>query len=525
MPQQVQPAQPSAPAFGGLPKPGMNINPAAASRPQFNPNGPTAGTAAIQAPVNRPAAPRAYNVAPSAVSSRAANGDAVLNGTGSKSVLHQLNANRASMGALNRRAIPSGAVTSHANGFVTVQAAGGRQYDLRPDGRLASFSSQGRKAEFRSNGQLGVLHTTNMDMVRGVHGERTITVRGPDNSLIVSTGLHSGYVQKQILIQGQPYQQRTVVQNGVVQTRIYSVAVYHGVEMPHYVPAYRFAPAFYGWAFYPWAAPVRYAWDWQSAPWYGQYATYYTPAPAYPAPSMWLTDYYLSQTMANGYQVQMDAAQAPANADLDPSALDHDTYSSDAYAQVITPITPQLKMELSEQVRQQVAAENVASRNPQDATNADSLDRVLVPNHLFVVDQSLSVATAGQQQCGLSAGNVLRLTAVPAADSLSANMVVASSRQSECPAGQQVTVSLVDLQEMQNNLRIQLDAGLLALRAGQGQGGLPKAPKSAIEAPPRPIEELPEGDADALAQLDSAQQQADSEEAQVTAAAFQGNGS
>ena len=429
------------------------------------------------------------------------------------------------MGALNQRPIPSGAVTSHANGFVTVQAAGGRQYDLRPDGRLASFSSQGRKAEFRSNGQLGALHTANMDMVRGVHGERTITVRGPDNSLIVSTGPHSGYVQKQVLIQGQPYQQRTFVMNGVVQTRIYSVTVYHGVEMPHYVPAYRFAPAFYGWAFYPWAIPVRYSWGWQSAPWYAENSTYYSPAPAYPAPSMWLTDYYLSQTMANAYQVQADSAQAPGSADLDPSALDHDTYSSDAYAQVTTPITPQLKMELSEQVRQQISAENVAAQNPQEAANADSLDRVLVPNHLFVVDQSLNVATASQQNCSLSAGNVLRLIATPDQSALSATMIVTSSRQSECPAGQQVTVSLVDLQEMQNSFRTQLDAGLVALRSGQGQGGLPRAPKSAIEAPPRPIDDLPEGDADALAQLSSAQQQADSEEAKMTAAAFPGNGS
>lgn len=485
---------------------------------------PTAVPNAAPAVRNVPQPKAAYSVPPAAVSSRGANGDAALNSAGSSSVLRQLNANRASMGARNQQPIPAGDVISHANGSVTVQASGDRQYELSADGHLASFSSQGRKAEFRSDGQIGALHTANMDVVHGIHGERTVTVRGPNNTLIVSTGAHSGYVQKQILIQGRPYQQRTFVQNGIVQTRLYAMAPYHDVDMPHYVPQTSFAPAFYNWAFFPWPEPVRYAWGWQAEPWYGEYATYYLASPAYATPSVWLTDFTMSQTMASGYQAEMNAKQAPGYAELDPSTLNRDTNSSDVYAQVATPITPFLKMQLNRQVWQQISVENGIAQNPQALASADSPDRVLVPNRLFVVDQSLYVTTTSQQNCSLSAGSVLRLMAAPDQSASSATLLVAASRQSECPAGQQVVVSLLNLQEMQNSFRAQLNAGLMALHSGQGQSGLPNAPKSAIEAPPRPIEHMPDADAAALAQLDNVQQQANNEETQVKAAAFQEHG-
>ena len=148
----------------------------------------------------------------------------------------------------------------------------------------------------------------------------------------------------------------------------------------------------------------------------------------------------------------------------------------------------------------------------------------MVPDHLFVVDHTLNVATEDQQMCSLSAGNVVRLVAAPQNGSQTADLNVAGSRQSDCPAGVQVTVSIQDLQDMQNSFRAKLDAGLQTLRAKQGQNGLPAAPKSAIAPPPRPAEEVPADSTDVQGAIRSAQQDANQTESQTVKLAFPSNG-
>jgi hypothetical protein len=110
--------------------------------------------------------------------------------------------------------------------------------------------------------------------------------------------------------------------------------------------------------------------------------------------------------------------------------------------------------------------------------------------------------------------------AVPPPDSVTADLLVVSSRKGDCPAGITVSVPLGDLQEMQNNFRAQLDSGLQALRDQQGKGGLPGAPMSAIAPPPRPVDEPPAGNINVQAQLDAQQQQANQAESTVTQSAF-----
>jgi hypothetical protein len=138
------------------------------------------------------------------------------------------------------------------------------------------------------------------------------------------------------------------------------------------------------------------------------------------------------------------------------------------------------------------------------------------------VSQPLNIFTADSQSCALEAGNVLRLVAAPAADAAAADLTVVSSRRGDCPAGVQVTISLQDLEEMQNNFRAQLDSGLQTLHSRQGQGGLPAAPYSAISPPPKPAGELPADTQNVQVQLDTQQRLASQAEQGVAQTAFAG---
>ena len=85
---------------------------------------------------------------------------------------------------------------------------------------------------------------------------------------------------------------------------------------------------------------------------------------------------------------------------------------------------------------------------------------------------------------------------------------------------------LQDLQEMDNNLRVQMDNAIAKLHSDQGQGGLPAAPQSAIASPPRQAIDgattTPEPGVSAM--LDQEQQQASLAETGVVQAAFASNG-
>jgi hypothetical protein len=458
-----------------------------------------------------------YTVTPSSVSSKNAKGDSVLTSEGSNSVLHQINVNRANLTGVNKKPIPSGQVTSHANGSLTVAGSGGRVYNVRPNGTLASFRGSGKSVTFNSKGGVSSVHTASMDVSRNALGQRTVVVRRPDKSVVVSTGSHSGYVQKTVVGRGgRTLIQRTYMVNGVRSTQLYNTYSFNGMTLNHYVPAFYYDPAFYGWAYYPWAAPIGYDWGWAGSPWYGYYNSYFSPWQTYPSPAYWLTDYFLGQTLSDAYQASLQNGQT---IDADQGGGDQDS-SDGTYAQDTTAITPDLKQAIAEEVQQQLAYENAAAAKPLEAANLDSLPQVLDPNHLFVVDRGLNIATADQQLCGLSAGDVLRLVATPQSDSQTAELTVAASRQSDCPAGAEVTVSLQDLENMQDNLRAKIDAGLQNLRTNQGHNGLPPAPKSAIAPPPRPSEDVPADTTNVQAALSAAQQDANQTESQAVKLVF-----
>jgi hypothetical protein len=460
-----------------------------------------------------------YNI-PSSPSGRPGTGASTLSPSGSQSVLHQVNTARGGLGGVNNRPIPAGQVVVHPNQSLTVNASNGRNYNLRPNGTLASYSGHGQAATFRGNGHLASVHTSNMDIARGPHGQRAIISQRPGGKL-VSTGKNRGYFEHPVSYHGHNYTQRSYVRGDHHFTRDYVGYRYHGMMLNHYVPHATYAPAFYGWAYYPWGAPAPYGWGWAGSPWYDFYAGFFSPWDSYPDGASWLTDFLLGQTMQDGYpaEAQTGGAGQPddGNGPQDAGAQLADDQTS---APADTPITPDIKQLIAAEVKQQLAFENAAAAKPDQAPALDGLPQVLVPNHLFVVDQVQNVSTTDGQQCALSVGDVIKLTAAPPDGAATADLTVLSSRKADCAAGLNVTVPLESLQEMQNNFRAQLDSGLQALRDQQGKGGLPAAPMAAITPPPVPADEPPADTENVQADLSAQQQQADQTESSVTQTAF-----
>ncbi len=500
---------------------------------------------------NKKAAPSARNSTPRPTSpsiAKPASGAVSRSSTGtltaseSQARIQQLNSARSNLSGINRRPLPAGELTVHANGRMTLKAEGGRQYGLRSNGTIASYSDREKMVGFDKRGRVSQIHTAKMDIHHGAHGQRTIISRRADGSKVVSTGRHSGYVERSVVMNNRTYVQRTTIINHGVYTRTFLANGFGGVAL---VPPVFFAPGFYGWAYYPWAAPVGFAWGWAGAPWYAGigYAgpnPYFAASPIYPSAAFWLTDHMIGETLATAYQLHQDAAgsddmldddsaatdsnDADSSANLDsdgssaPRAAQQETLRADAN----TPITPELKAEIAEEVRQELASDNAEAANPSQAS-FDVLPSVLSkPNHVFVVSSDLDVTTTDQQLCALQAGDMLQLMSPAAGDSSFVQLRVATSKRMDCPAGVLVNVSLPDIQEMQNNFQAHVEAGLSMLQRSQGHDGLPSAPPDAVAAPPRPAVTglAPVSATDSSALLDQAREQADQAEAQAASDSF-----
>lgn len=252
--------------------------------------------------------------------------------------------------------------------------------------------------------------------------------------------------------------------NGVAYARVYRPYEFRGVSLAVYAPGVFYAPAFYGWVYNPWITPVAYPWGWAGNPWFAYYGTYFTPYPVYANASLWLTDYLVSQSLQAAYQERAaESAAAPAT---------------------FTPMTPEVKQAISEEVRRQVALENSeAAAGPQAPPDPGSsgIARMLDDNtrHVFVVDQPLDLqSNAGE--CAVTQGDVLQLAPGTAPGATSASLVVLASKGQDCRRGATVEAGVADLQEMQNHMRETIDRGLEDLQKKQGQNGLPAAPAPAV---------------------------------------------
>src|SRR3984885_6946418 len=389
-------------------------------------------------------------------------------------------------------------------------AAGGRP---APAGTKTARAASGSEVRTRANGSRADVHDAKrgMDVHHGLNGSRSVRVERADHSRIVAERGGRGYVQHPYGFRGHDYGHRTYYEHGRAYDRFYRGYYYHGVYAEMYAPSFYYAPAFYGWAYNPWAVPFAYgvgAWGWGAAPWYGFYGGFFTPYPVYASASLWLTDYMISQSLAASYQAAADA-NAQAQALANPA-----------------PLTPQVKDLISAEVQRQIALENAeaATAKTGEADPASSgIQRMLTDNvqHVFVVGKDLDVVDAAGTECAVSEGDALQLTGqtAPNADSVTL-AVLASKGGKECTKGDTVSVTLADLQDMQNHMRETISAGMGELQAKQGKGGLPALPPSANAPPVKSAlaMDAPPPDATAATQINQSWGEADKAETEVAAA-------
>jgi len=335
---------------------------------------------------------------------------------------------------------------------------------------------------------------------------------------IVATGRNTGYVQRNYVVRNNTtYVQRTYVVNNVTYTSVYRTTYYGGVAYYEYAPVYYYRPVYYGWAYDPWAEPVVYgpaAWGWVGLPWYGFYGGYFAPEPVYLSASLWLTDYLLAADLQAAYASR---AEARAHATGEEQGQREGGGEQPAAATAgggQTQLTPEVKQMIAEEVKSQLAAERTAGANPQQPapTGAQVPDALNPAERVFIVSNSLDVAAADGQECALTPGDVVMRMSDSSDENQSVAASVQSSKQSDCARGATVAVDVQDLQEMHNQFRQQLDAGLKTLASNSGKGGLPRAPDTSTtngEVPP------PAADANAAAQVSSAQQDANQTEQAV----------
>ena len=345
-------------------------------------------------------------------------------------------------------------------------------------GAQITQTKTGNAVQKRADGKVSDVHVakSGMDIHHGLSGTKRVSVERADHTRIVAERGRPGYVQHGYTYHGREFAARSYYYHGHAYNRYYNSYYYHGRYMAVYAP-YRYYPsAFYGWAYNPWYQPVYYSWGWAGVPWYGYYGYYFSPYPSYLNASLWLTDYLISQDLATAYQAQQESGSQMVPASVDASA---------------NALTPDVKQQIAEEVKNQIALENVeAQRNAQNQDQdpaSSGVARLLSDGHphVFVVGGALDVVDASSSaECALSEGDALQLAVAPSADAAEANVLVLSSKGGkECSKGSTVTVSVNDLQEMQNHMRDLVDQGLQELQAKQGKGQVPALPPSAA-APP-----------------------------------------
>jgi hypothetical protein len=284
---------------------------------------------------------------------------------------------------------------------------------------------------------------------------------------------------------GRLYVQRTYVANGQTSVYVYNRYSYRGVVYDNYVPVSYYHPGFYTWAVSLWASPVPWAWAWYGDPWYTPYSYYFAPSTYYPGPSLWLTDYLLAQTLQADYQARVDSNSGQGNFSP-PQPPPAYPPAEQPVAQNPTGVTPEVKQEIADQVRQQLDAEKAAAVNPQP-TPAQGPPPALDPGiRVFIVSSSIDVS-AGSDQCSLTADDIITRIDDTPDENQNVSALVTTSKRADCPSGEKVTVAVQSLQEMYNQYRARTDSGLKVLAQSQGTRGMPAAPDTRTapgEVPP-----------------------------------------
>jgi hypothetical protein len=383
-------------------------------------------------------------------------------------------------------------------------------------------AKSGSAIRMRPNGRASDVHDARrgMDIHHGLNGSHMVSVDHADHSRTVFQRGRPGYVQRPFNYHGHEFAQRTYLYHGRAYSHSYAGYAYRGAYLHVYAPSFYYGAGFYGWAYNPWASPISFGWGFGGSPWYGYYGYYFAPYPSYPSASYWLTDYMISSDLQTAYAAHQEAGEvdgAPPTESGPPE------------------LTPEVKQQVADEIRNQLALENHESAFNQHQLGQDpgssGIDRLLSDAaqgkpHVFVVGNALDVVDTSQMECTLSDGDVLALKTAPPPDAKAADLVVLSAKGGqECQKQAVVSIALEDLQEMQNHMRETIDQGLQELQAKQGKGGLPAVP-STIQVQPTPAvyaSIAPPPDPNAASEIQQQAQQADQAEKEVTAEATQPN--
>jgi hypothetical protein len=390
-------------------------------------------------------------------------------------------------------------------GGATVFHPDGRRWVVDKDNRVTAFSRPGMQAKFKGDGSLSSVEVMrrqgggNLRVERGFHGEReTVGVR-PGGVRVVTFGKARGYVERPYPGRN-GYVQRTSLVGGQTYVRVYRTYRYRNIVYERYVSAYHYQPQFYGWVSNPW--PRRVVYSLGSPPGAGIYGGYFAPAPAYPTAALWLTDFVLVQNLKLAYQNHQEYDQfrpgGPPPAETSSGAV---------------PLTPEVKVAISKEVQQQLAEEQTESGGQPPMAGGQMPPPALDPSQrTFVVSQNVDMAQAGEP-CALTPGDVIYRTGDNMVGGGKVGVNVLASKAGDCPANTSTDIDVTALQEMHNEFREKIDAGLGTLADNQGQGGLPSGPAAGA----RPV---PEGtaqpDRDVAATLAEEQTEADAAEAAAT---------
>ena len=329
-----------------------------------------------------------------------------------------------------------------------------------PSGRVLTTNARGEVQ--RIEAPRGLAGGNKIVVNRGPGGARLVETGHP-GARVVSYGPHRGFVERSVA--GRPgYISRTYIVGGHSYAHVYRERHYHGLAYYGYVPGVYYGRGFYAWALTRWGAPVAYGWGGGFvAPWFGFYAGYFTPYAAYASPDLWLTDYLVAQNLRLAYE-----SQQAGNGDQPPQP------PADAQSNAAN-LTPKVKALIADEVRQQLAAEKAAALEPSSSVNQlpASGSEPLPPalsQRFFVVSSNLDITTEANQACSLTPGDVIQRKGQDAAADGGVAVEVVSSKPGDCAADSRGPVQLADLQEMHNQFREQLDAGLKMLADNQVKG-------------------------------------------------------
>jgi hypothetical protein len=215
--------------------------------------------------------------------------------------------------------------------------------------------------------------------------------------------------------------------------------------------------------------PIRYAWEWRSAPWFRVYGTYFVPSPTYVSAQSWLTDYLIATSLAAAYAAQVRAQMAAGG----PPTLPPEVREA-------------IAREVSLEVREEMAQARANAANSQWVPDNGGISTLLTDgtSHVFMTGSNLDLVNGSGDECTLSAGDVIQVRAAPApgAQTVGAT-VLASKGGGECAPSATVRVGVTDLQEMQNYMRQTVDQGMADLQSRQGTANLPASPVSAQGVP------------------------------------------